>query len=224
MGGWGQRTFEALPEVTERDERANSLTGGLGLVGSLIALAILVDLGSRIGGTVALASATIYGVSLVASYTATTVYHSARCEVRKARWRILDHCAVYLLIAGSYTPLAVFGVGGADGWRLLAAIWTVALFGIAFKLRFKFRFPGTSVLIYLLMGWLGVFMIGEVIATVGTQAVTLIAAGGLAFTVGTIFFGAKNIPYHHAVWHILVILGSALHYVAIVDYILPSVS
>lgn len=223
-GGWGVRTQGPLPEVPRRHELANSLTGGVGLLGSLVGLFVLVDLGSRVGSTGALISATVYGLSLVISYAATTIYHALRCEVRKARWRILDHCAVFVLIAGSYTPLAVFGLEGRAGWILLGAVWTLAALGIAFKLAFRFRFPGTSVLVYLVMGWLGLFMIGEVIATVGTPGVTLIAAGGLAFTLGTIFFGAKRLPYHHALWHLMVILGSALHYVAIIDYVLPPIS
>ena len=219
-GGWGERTYGALPEVCEHQELANSVTGGLGLVGSLVGLAMLVDLGSRLGSTVAFVAATIYGLSLVFSYLATTVYHSLRCEVRKAQWRIADHCAVYVLIAGSYTPLAVGGVGGTAGIAMLFAAWALAALGIAFKLRFRFRFPGTSVAVYLVMGWLGVFLIGEVIANVGVEAVVLMAAGGLAFTVGTIFFGAKRLKYHHAYWHLMVIAGSALHYVAMTEYVL----
>jgi len=222
-GGWGERTFDALPDVCERQELANSLTGVVGLIGSLIGLAMLVDLGSRLGSTAALVAATIYGLSLVFSYLATTVYHSARCEVRKARWRVADHCAVYVLIAGSYTPLAVGGVGGTAGIALLVAAWTLAALGIAFKLKFRFRFPGTSVAIYLVMGWLGVFLIGEVIANVGTGAVMLMASGGVAFTIGTIFFGAKRLKYHHAFWHVMVIAGSVLHYLAITEHVLLTV-
>lgn len=220
-GGWGQRTVGALPDVSEKDELANTLTGGFGLLGSLVGFFVLLDLGARVGSPGALVGATVYGLSLVLSYLATTLYHSARCEVRKARWRVWDHCAVYVFIAGSYTPLAISGLGGTSGWWLLVAVWSLALFGILFKLRFRFRFPGTSVLIYLVMGWLGVFMIGEVMASIGPDGVALLAAGGVAFTIGTIFFGAKRIPYHHALWHVLVMAGSALHYLAVVDHILP---
>ncbi|MFV1986976.1 MAG: hemolysin III family protein [Gemmatimonadota bacterium] len=223
VGGWGERTFEALPEVSHRHEVANSVTGGIGLLGSLIALAMLVDLGTRMDSTAALVSGTIYGLTLVFSYTATTVYHSLRCEIRKARWRVADHCAVYVLIAGSYTPFAIGGIGGQAGWIMVAAVWALAILGIAFKLKFRFRFPGTSVAIYLVMGWLGVFMIRGIIVNVGLEAVILTAAGGLSFTIGTIFFGAKRIPYHHAVWHVLVIMGCALQYMAIIGYVLPPV-
>lgn len=224
VGGWGDRTFEDLPDVCRHQELANSVTGAIGLLGSLVALAMLVDLGTELGSTTALICGTIYGLTLVFSYTATTVYHSLRCEVRKARWRVADHCAVYVLIAGSYTPFAIGGVGGRAGWILMAAVWALAILGIAFKLKYRFRFPGTSVAIYLAMGWLGVFMIRGVIANVGLEAVMLIAAGGISFTVGTIFFGAKRFKYHHAIWHVMVIAGCALHYVAIVGHVLPPVA
>lgn len=220
-GGWGNRDFNALPTVCERQEFANTLTGGLGLLGSLIGLGLLIDLGQRMGSTGALVTATIYGLSLVLSYLATTLYHGARCHERKARLRVLDHCAVYVLIAGSYTPVALAGVGGRAGWTLLAVVWLLAALGVLFKLRFRFRFPGTSVVFYLVMGWLGVFMIGKMATNVGAEAVTLIAAGGVAFTIGTIFFGAKRLPYHHALWHLMVITGSALHFVAMFDHVLP---
>jgi len=220
-GGWGNRTFTALPEtVTEREEFWNSLTGGLGLLGSLIALALIID--TPTPNLLVQLSAVIYGLTLVASYGATTIYHSARCHVRKARWRILDHCAVFVLIAGSYTPLAIAGLGGRFGWLVLSAIWVLAALGIAFKLRFRFRFPGTSVAIYLVMGWLGVFLVGGVLSAVGPGAVSLLVAGGLCYTLGTVFFGAKRLPYHHAVWHLLVILGSVFHYMAIVDHVLAA--
>jgi len=217
-GGWGSRDFEALPQsVTEREEFLNSLTGAIGLVGSVIALGMLV--GTPTPNLTMQLSALIYGLTLVASYGATTIYHSAKCHVRKARWRILDHCAVYALIAGSYTPLAI-AVGGRVGWLVLGSVWMLASFGILFKLRFRFRYPGTSVAIYLGMGWLGVFMLGEILRTVGPGGLTLMAAGGASYTLGTVFFGAKRLPYNHAVWHLLVIAGSVFHYLAVVDYIL----
>ncbi len=220
-GGWGVRTVTPLPEcVSEREELANSITGGFGLLGSLVALGVLIDLGRPTGNLGVQLSAVAYGLTLVLSYAATTVYHAARCRVRKARWRILDHCAVYALIAGSYTPLAVVGIGGRLGTFVLVSAWGLALLGVAFKLRFRFRYPGTSVAVYLVMGWLGIFMIGEILEAVGSSAVLLMAAGGAAFTIGTIFFGAKRLPYNHAVWHVMVMAGTLLHYKAIVDHVL----
>lgn len=219
IGGWGDRTFTALPETERREEMANAITGGLGLLGSLLALGVLIShsTGNSLGVQL---SGVVYGLTLVFSYAATTIYHGARCHVRKARWRVLDHCAVYLLIAGSYTPLAVVGVGGRSGALVLGGVWTLAALGMAFKIRFRFRYPGTSVAIYLCMGWLGIFMIGEILTAVGPRAVMLMAASGIAYTLGTVFFGAKRLPYHHAAWHVMVIAGSVLHYLAVVDHVL----
>lgn len=218
VGGWGVRDFTALPAgVSAREELANSVTGGIGLLASMFALAVLMDVPTN-DITVQL-GAVIYGLTLVASYGATTIYHSAKCHVRKAKWRLLDHCAVFALIAGSYTPLAI-AVGGRAGWLSLSAVWLLAAFGIFFKVRYRFRFPGTSVAIYLVMGWMAVFMIGEIVRTTGPGAITLMAAGGISYTLGTILFGAKRLPYNHALWHVMVITGSALHYIAIVDHVL----
>ncbi len=217
-GGWGTRDFDALPRaVTDREELLNSVTGAIGLIGSVIALGMLV--GTPTASLTLQLSAVIYGLTLVASYGATTVYHSAKCHVRKARWRLLDHCAIYALIAGSYTPFAI-AIGGRLGWFVLISVWVLAVLGILFKLRFRFRYPGTSVAIYLVMGWLAVFMIGEIMRTVGPGGLALTAAGGLSYTLGTIFFGAKRLPYNHALWHVMVITGSALHYMAIVQHVL----
>ncbi|MCG8468372.1 MAG: hemolysin III family protein, partial [Gemmatimonadetes bacterium] len=191
---------------------------GLGLLGSLVALAFLIDTPTR--NLAIELSGVIYGLTLVTSYAATTIYHAAQCRVRKARWRVLDHCAVYALIAGSYTPLAVAGLGGELGLLVLLSVWLLAGLGIAFKLRYRFRFPGTSVAIYLVMGWIGVLMVGRIMDAVGPGAVSLMVMGGLCYTLGTVFFGAKRVPYHHAVWHVLVIVGSAFYYKAIVDHVL----
>ncbi len=221
IGGWGQRSFGPLPnEPTESEELANSLTGAVGLLASVIAVGYLLEGTLQHGQPEYLLSALLYGATLVLSFAATTLYHGARCRFRKQKLRVLDHCAVFALIAGSYTPVAVVGLGGRLGWGLFAGIWAIAGAGILFKLRVRFRYPGTSVLIYLAMGWIGVLTIRPVIEALGFQATALLAAGGLAYTIGTIFFGAKRMPYNHAVWHLLVILGSACHYAAITSYVL----
>lgn len=210
----------ALPEATWQEELVNSVTGGVGLVGAVLALGILVQVALQAGHFEYLFGAVVYGFTLVFSYAATTLYHGVRHASRKERLRVLDHCAVYTLIAGSYTPVAIAGLGGRTGWLLLGAVWALAGIGILFKLRYRFRFPGTSVLIYLLMGWLGILTIRPVMEAVGSQGFLFLTAGGLAYTIGTIFFGAKRLPYHHAVWHVLVILGSGFHFLAISGYVL----
>ena len=220
FGGWGQRSAGALPETTEAEELANSITGGLGLLMSLIGLAFLLRGTLAYGHPDYLISAGVYGLTLVLSFAATTLYHGTRHTPRKERLRVLDHCAVYALIAGSYTPIAVVALGGRTGWWLLASVWVLAALGVLFKLRYRFRFPGTSILMYLLLGWLGIVTIRPVIDALGLRAFLLVAAGGLAYTIGTIFYGAKRMPHNHAVWHLLVILGCAFNYAAITGYVL----
>lgn len=219
FGGWGQRATGPLPDATEAEERANSITGGIGLTASLVGFAFLLDLPAgelsyRIG-------ATVYGFTLIASYAVNTLYHAESHRPLKERLRVLDHCAVYALIAGTYTPVAIVGLGGRLGWAVLGVAWTLAGLGMWFKLRCRFRYPGTSLAFYLAMGWLAIPIVPQLLDVLGPEAVILMAAGGLAFTVGTIFFGAKGLRHHHAVWHVLVLVGCACHYAAIFAYVMP---
>lgn len=219
QGGWGQRTTGSLPEATEAEERANSITGGIGLTASLVGFVLLLahpvgDLSYRIG-------AAVYGLTLVLCFAVNTLYHAELHRPLKERLRVLDHCAVYALIAGTYTPVALAGLGGRLGWAVLAAAWLLAGVGILFKLNCRFRYPGTSIVVYLLMGWLAFPVMPRLLNAVGAEGLLLLVAGGVAYTIGTIFFGAKRMRHHHAVWHVLVLIGSACHYVAIVRYVLP---
>ena len=211
-----------LPATTIEEEIANSLTGALGLLASLLGLVILSSLGWRSGELEYLISGGVYGVTLVLLYVTTTLYHGARRPPTKRVLRLIDHCAVYLLIAGTYTPVAIAGLGGRTGWISLAVAWSLALLGIVFKLTCRFRYPGTSVTLYIVMGWLGLAMVGPVVDALPAEAMLWLVAGGLAYTVGTIFFGAKRMRYNHAVWHAFVIAGSASHYLAITRYVLTA--
>lgn len=210
----------ALPITTHTEELANSFTGGLGLIASVIGLSILIGLNLGSGDTEALLSGAVYGSTLVLLFIATTAYH----WVDNPRWkpilRVLDHCAVYLLIAGTYTPVAIAAIGGRTGWYLLAATWMLAVIGIVFKLVCRFRFPATSVTFYILMGWLGLAMIGPLLDALPLFAVALLALSGLTFTLGALFFGAKWLPYNHAAWHVCVIAGCVLSYLAITGFVL----
>lgn len=219
FGGWGSGARGALPGATEAEERANSLTGAVGLAASLVGLALLLDRPSiefsyRI-------AAVVYGLTLVGSYAINTLYHAEPEARLKQRLRLLDHCAVYALIAGTYTPVALAGLGGPLGWAVLAAAWTLAGLGIAFKLRYRFRYPGLSLTFYLAMGWLVVPFVPRLHEAAAPGGFWLLVAGGAAFTLGTVLFGAKRLPHHHAAWHLLVLAGTGCHYAAIVGYLLP---
>ena len=163
----------------------------------------------------------IYGGTLVFLYGASTLYHSARTKRMKRALRIVDHIAIFLLIAGTYTPFAMGLMRDGWGWTLLALVWGIALTGLVFKLVSTYRFHWSATALYLLMGWLGVLFIEPVAAAIPLGALLLIAAGGLAYTVGVIFYGWRSLPYSHAVWHVFVILGSVLHYLAVLWYVLP---
>lgn len=217
-------THVEIPVSSRAEEVANAATGAAGLLASLPGLALLLDLAAGRGEASALVVTAVYGLSLVFLYLATTLYHAEPHPSTKRALRLLDHCAVYLLIAGTYTPVATLALGGRSGWTLAGAMWGLAALGVVFKVRRRFRHPGISVATYLGMGWVGVFTVRPILESAGLEAVLLLAAGGLAYTVGTIFFGLRRLRFNHAIWHLFVIAGSALHYLAIAGYVVPRVA
>lgn len=215
------RDHRELPVTSRAEEMANILTGSLGLLAALVGAAFLLHLALE-GGARHLAVATVYGASLIFLYVATTLYHAESQPAPKLGLRLLDHAAVYLLIAGTYTPVVVVGLGGRLGWTLFGLIWICAVAGILFKAFRRFRHPALSVASYLAMGWLVLLAAKPIVAALPPRALLLLAAGGLAYTLGTIFFGLKRLRFHHAVWHLFVIAGSAFHYAAIaLDILAP---
>jgi hemolysin III len=203
------------------EEVANALTHGVGLVLSIAGFALLVFLAAANGDAWHVAASVIYGLSLVVLYAASTVYHSATCPVKKHRLQLVDHCCIYLLIAGSYTPFLLVVMRGSFGIGLLAFVWAFAVFGIAMKVIFRGRFNAVGVVSYLVMGWIGVLAIGPLYAALGTGPIVLAILGGLSYSVGVIFFGWKSLRHHHAIWHLFVLGGSIAHYFAILFYVIP---
>lgn len=206
------------------EEWVNALTHGVGALASAVGGVVLVALAVRFGDAPLVVGTAIYGVSLVLLYSASTLYHSARREAVKARLRVLDHCAIYLLIAGTYTPFALGVLRGSRGWMLLAVLWTLALAGIVYKLFLLERFPRASTIMYLGMGWLAVLMLPAMARLLPGTTIAWLVAGGLAYTVGTIFFHATRIRYAHAIWHGFVLTGSACHFMAVLSQVIPSTS
>lgn len=202
------------------EELANSVTHGVGLGISAVGAAVLVVLTALHGDPWQIFSSVVYGASLVALYTASTLYHSFRPPKIKRVLRIFDHCAIYLLIAGSYTPFALVSLRGGWGWTLFGLVWGLAVAGILFKVFFTGRLNALSTTVYVLMGWLCVVAAKPIIAMVPTGALWWLAAGGIIYTAGTIFYHNRRVPYSHAIWHLFVIGGSACHYFAISRYIL----
>jgi hemolysin III len=204
---------------TVREEAANVATHAAGLVASVFGAVVLVYFGIARGEALHVASAGLYGATLVALYGASTLYHAFRRPGVKRVLRVLDHCAIYLLIAGTYTPFVLVGLGGRLGWSLFAVVWAMAAAGIVFKIFATGRFAVVSTAAYVAMGWLGVVAIGPLIRSLSGSAVLWLLAGGVAYTAGTFFYHRK-IPYAHALWHVFVLLGSVCHFVAIGLYVL----
>jgi len=203
------------------EEVANTITHGFGLVLSIIGFVVLVSLAISRGDGWSIASCVVYGLSLVTLYAASTIYHSVLSPTLKKRLQIVDHCGIYLLIAGTYTPFGLIIADTSLGRGLLVAIWAFAIVGILTKLVIGDRFPAINVISYLVMGWLGVFAVPPLFNALGLMPVILAFAGGVAYSLGVIFFPWKSIKHHHAIFHIFVLLGSIIHYAAIVIYVVP---
>lgn len=203
------------------EEVANTLTHGFGLVLSIFGFLVLVVMASLGGEPVVIAGSVLYGISLIVLYAASTVYHVSTSLDLKKKLQVVDHCCIYLLIAGSYTPFGLVLAGDAFGRGLLIGIWAFALVGIAVKLVVGARFPFINVMSYLVMGWLGALAVQPLFEALGIMPVALAVAGGLAYTIGVIFFPLKFIRHHHAIFHLFVLAGSIFHYAAIVLYVVP---
>ncbi len=201
------------------EELANVLTHGVGAVASLLAAAGLIVYAALRGDTWEIVGVSIFATTLVALYTASTLYHAAREPRLRARLKVLDHAAIYLLIAGSYTPFLIGALRGGWGWSLMGVIWGLAVVGIGLKLAFIGRFKLLSTLVYVGMGWL--ILVAIVPITRSLEPITLawLLAGGVAYTAGTPFYHNERLRFSHAVWHMFVIAGSVCHAVAVATLI-----
>jgi hemolysin III len=206
--------LSTVPARPAREELINAVTHGAGLVASIVGAIALVVMAMANPNSLAVPSVVIYGISLVLVYLSSTLYHGAWHPPTKSRLQVFDHCAIYLLIAGTYTPLLLLGIGGQIGWTFFTVIWTLAAAGVVFKYFFTGRLGALSIATYLGMGWLAVFGGREVFDALPPVTVTWVAAGGAAYTCGSFVF-LSRFPYAHTVWHLFVIAGSACHYYAI---------
>ena len=203
---------------TRREELANALTHGSGLAASLVGLPVLVWAASRHGGPRELVACAVFAASLVLLYAASTLYHALPASRAKQILRVVDHTAIYLLIAGSYTPFTLGVLRGAWGWTLFGVVWGLAVIGILHKILLGFRFPRLSTLMYLGMGWLAVVAAGPLVRALPAGGLAWLVAGGLCYSLGVIWYVRDHLPYRHALWHLLVLSGSACHYTAVYRY------
>lgn len=202
-------------ERRSKEELANVVTHGIGMVAALAAAVGLIIFASVRGDVWEIVGVSVFATTLVALYTASTLYHAARDPVVKARLKILDHAAIYLLIAGTYTPFMIDELRGGWGWSLFGVIWGLAVVGIALKLVFIGRFKVLSTAVYVAMGWLVLVAVVPLVRTLDPVTLVWMVAGGVAYTAGTPFYHNRTIRYSHAIWHLFVIAGSACHAVAV---------
>jgi hemolysin III len=215
---------DTLAERLSVEEIANCVTHGFGLVLSLAGFAALVLLAWANGDAMHVASLSVYGASLVALYAASTLYHSARRPRAKQFLQVLDHCGIYLLIAGTYTPFTLLMLRGGWGWTLFGLAWGIAVAGILFRLVFGTRYRGVAVASYVALGWLCVVAIKPMLTLIPAGALAWLVAGGVAYTSGVFFFASKRVRHAHAIWHLFVLCGSVCHYLAVLLYVIPSKS
>jgi len=204
-----------------REELANALSHGLGIALSLAAVALLVVFSALNGTARHIVSFSIYGASLVLLYTSSTLYHSYRNPRIKRGLRVLDHAAIYLLIAGTYTPFTLVTFEGVFGWVFFGIIWGLATTGVVLKLLFVGRFHRLAVGLYIAMGWLVVIGLKPLVHGIATPGLVLLVIGGALYTGGTVFYACKRIPWNHAIWHLFVLGGSVCHFFAVLFYVLP---
>lgn len=209
------------PRYSIGEEIAHSVTHGIGAILSALGTALLLYRAVHFGTARHLISFAVYGTALILLHLASTLYHALRHRRAKYVFWILDHCSIYLLIAGTYTPFLLLSLWGRWGATLLVTIWGLAAIGIVYKTLFVGRLGKLSVVFYVVMGWLVIVAAREVWLKVPHAALVYVAIGGLFYTVGIVFYGWKRLPYHHAIWHLFVLGGSISHYLGILFYLVP---
>jgi hemolysin III len=208
---------------------ANSVTHGVGVIFSFVALTLLIVFAAIWGTGWSLAGGIVFGVSLVLLYSGSTLYHSMVNPKARHVFKIIDHSAIYALIAGSYTPFCIVSLRDVTigpfehvGWWLFAFVWTLAAAGISTEAFWTYRPKWLSVVVYLGMGWIVVLMFRPLMASLAPNGLWLLFAGGMAYTVGTAFYAAKKVPYFHMIWHLFVLAGSVCHFLAVLLYVMPT--
>jgi len=206
---------------TNTEEWFNTISHGLAALASTVGFVLLVMLGNSSERDFTLFSALVFGVSLVSLYIFSTIYHGARNEKTKNVFHILDHCGIYLLIAGTYTPVLLLSIGGTTGWVIFGVQWTIALIGVAIKIFYTGKYDLISTLMYAVMGWMIVIRWQDLVDAIPGEALTLLLAGGISYTVGIVFYLIDTrVKFSHFIWHLFVIAGSLFHYIMIVKYVI----
>jgi len=206
---------------TRNEEFANAATHSLGIALGVVGLVLMVIKGVELENYTFLVSGVIFCISMILLYTSSTLYHVFKNPKKKRIMKIADHACIYILIAGSYTPFTLVAMKGVWGWSIFGAVWGMAIIGVIFKFFYAGQFRVVSTLIYLLMGWFIVIAGNEFYEAISSESLIWTVIGGLSYTLGTGFYLAKKLPYHHAIWHSFVLFGSLSHLIAVYGYLLP---
>ncbi len=209
------------PRYSLGEEIAHSVTHGVGIVLAIVGLTLLVTFAVQRGNAWHVVGCSIFGVTLLLLYTASTLYHSIPLPRAKRVLRVLDHSAIFLLIAGTYTPFALITLRDSGGWSLIALLWGLAVLGIVTKATAFHRFRALSIGLYVGMGWSALAVAEPLAAGLHPTGMGLVVAGGLAYTLGLVFYGLRRLRYHHMVWHLFVLAGSILHFFAVLLFVIP---
>jgi len=216
-----QENVSTKKRYTIKEEIANSITHGIGAALSIAALVILVVYAALFGDVWRVVSFSIYGATLFILYLASTLYHSFTNEKVKQFFRLMDHTSIYLLIAGTYTPITLVAMRGAWGWTLFGLIWGLALVGISYELFIPSKKMVIPVILYVSMGWLVIIAVKPMLEMLPKGLISWIVAGGLFYTSGVVFYIWKKIPFNHAIWHLFVLGGSISHFFGMLFHLLP---
>ena len=221
LGAESEPAFPPQTRYSFAEELANSISHGVGILLGIVGLAVLVGFASVYGGAKQIVGVSVFGLSMILLYTASTLYHSVTNAKVKEILRTLDHSAIYLLIAGTYTPFCLVNLEGAWGWGIFAAIWTLAITGIVSRVWLGRKSNKISVAIYLLMGWFIVIAFKPLLANISSLALAFLIAGGVSYTAGVLFYVWHRLRFHHAIWHLFVLGGTVLHFFAVLFAVIP---
>lgn len=214
-----------MEKLTQRystiEEIMNATTHGIGIILSIVGLVVLVAFASLNGSALLITSCAIFGATLIFAYSSSTLYHAMTNEKAKQIFRQFDHASIYLLIAGTYTPIVLNSLEPTFGWSIFFIIWITAIVGVILKFVFPHKFKKLSVVLYLIMGWFIVIAINQLLETMQAGGLWLMLIGGLFYSIGVIFYVKKSLPYNHAIWHLFVLGGSVSHYFMVLFYVIP---
>lgn len=211
----------AEKEFSQGEEIAHAITHGIGALASIAGLVVMVVLAAQRGDARMVVGVSIFGISMVLLYTASTMYHALTPKKAKRVFELMDHGAIYLLIAGSFTPFSLIVLGGGWGWSSFGTVWGLAILGIIYEVVFKRPWKILSLIFYIGLGWMMVIPAKPLAAAMPREALILIGAGGLAYTGGAVFYAWRGFRYNHALWHLFVMAGTAFHFVCVLKYVIP---